>query len=75
MSFVSLYRICQYIEMDFHSTILPPEMNSNAKLSIYGESIYLGLTVVVKCTFIWGIFHILDPQTCFFFLYEYCKTY
>ena len=34
MSFVSLYRICQYIETKFHSIILPQEEKSNAKLSI-----------------------------------------
>ena len=41
MSFVSSYRICQYIEMEFHSIILPPEINYNAKLSIYrGLTVY-----------------------------------
>ena len=34
MSFVSLYRISQYIETEFHSIILPPEKKSNSKLSI-----------------------------------------
>ena len=47
MNFVTLYRICQYIETEFHSIILPPEKKSNAKWSIYEVSIYRGLTVYV----------------------------